>query len=369
MKEVSLINYIQKARNAEHFQLYSSLFALATPELAEKYGLTTYRNVFATAFENENRAYLANQSYTLTSVVNEKDALCDRRFRAFDLAIQSKQLSDAADEAAAASRLAYAMKPYKGAPNKPQAENIAMVKDMVELFEEQYATDVETLGLTTQLANLKQVVEEFETALYGRADERLARVSVDNMSTIRPKVDAAFADFAKLFSACYLVAAYIDNDSEKAAELEEVIDSMNARILYYHDTLARRGIGTVSGTDTGGDEPTPEPVTPEITAVYQKEGGDPENPNRIERGEQTGVKYQGFTLKGADGTLEHVIGLVNDQDYIEWIKPETISNVTETGCEFTMVPDLTEGQYKVRIETYDGGSPLVVEYPEPITLW
>ena len=81
------------------------------------------------------------------------------------------------------------------------------------------------------------------------------------------------------------------------------------------------------------------------------------------------VEYQGFTLKGQDGTLEHVIGLVNDQDYIEWIKAATISNVTETSCEFTMVPDLTEGQYKVRIETYDGGSPLVVEYPEPITLW
>ena len=136
-------------------------------------------------------------------------------------------------------------------------------------------------------------------------------------------------------------------------------------------TLSRAGLGSKPSYDSDDEEeePTPEPETPEITAVYQKEGGDPENPHRIERGEQTGVNYKGFTLKGQDGTLEHVIGLVNDYDYIEWINPETITNVTETSCEFTMVPDLAEGQYKVRIETYDGGSPLVVEYPEPITLW
>ena len=151
-----------------------------------------------------------------------------------------------------------------------------------------------------------------------------------------------------------------------------MLSLLNFRINPLPDTngrpWAKRQVGKKEDEE---DEPTPtpEPVTPEITAVYQKEGGDPENPNRIERGEQTGVNYKGFTLKGQDGTLEHVIGLVNDQDYIEWIKPETISNVTENSCEFTMVPDLTEGQYKVRIETYDGGSPLVVEYPEPITLW
>ena len=186
------------------------------------------------------------------------------------------------------------------------------------------------------------------------------------MKTLRPITDEAFNSLARTINALYAVNELTTQDETTRQELGKIIDDANSAIVRFRKTI---GNSSSSGGDEPEPTPEPEPVTPEITAVYQKEGGDPENPHRIERGKQTGVEYQGFTLKGQDGTLEHVIGLVNDQDYIEWINPETITNVTETSCEFTMVPDLTEGQYKVRIETYDGGSPLVVEYPEPITLW
>ena len=44
MKKTNEILYVRNARNAEHYQLYSSMSGLVTEEVATKYGLTTYRN-------------------------------------------------------------------------------------------------------------------------------------------------------------------------------------------------------------------------------------------------------------------------------------------------------------------------------------
>ena len=369
MKKANDISYLNNARNGEHYQLYSSLLNLVTEELAEKYGLTTYRSRFATAFAKENKVYVGNQGYIQTESVLEKSTATNLRFRALDLAIQSKQLSLEADEAAAAKRLVFEIKKYRKAAQKSQTDQIAMMKDLVDTFETEYTEDMATAGVTDLLNDLKTAVTDFETVLYERADEQMARSEMETMKSIRPKVESAFDDLANLITALYLVAAYIDNDSEKATELETLIDAINTRILHFQSTLSRRGVGTTEkGSEEETDPEEPETITPEITAVYQKEGGDPENPLLLQRGEQIALKYKGFTLKGQDGTLEHVIGLINDQDYTEWIKPETITNVTETSCEFTMVDDLTEGKYTIHIETYDGGNPLVVEYPEMITL-
>ena len=275
----------------------------------------------------------------------------------------------------AAKRLARVIKPSRGAASKPYGEETAILNDLYDkLQEESCAADVELLHLTPALTKAKEANDLYNTLYVERTREMNMLNTSASMKQLRPQTDEAFRQLALAINSYYTVNALSTKNPETETALSTMINNING-LLYQHDRTVRTrlGLGSKGKDDKPEPEPEPtpepEPVTPEITAVYQKEGGDPENPHRIERGKQTGVKYQGFTLKGQDGTLEHVIGLVNDQDYIEWINPETITNVTETSCEFTMVPDLTEGQYKVRIETYDGGSPLVVEYPEPITLW
>lgn len=271
MKQIMTIKYSSYARNAEHYQLFSGLLAIATEEFATTYKLTDFRVAFATSFDKENDAYLQNQAYEGTKSVEKANEACDRRYRLLERNVQAAQLSDSDEEVEAAERIAYVMKPYKGAPNKPHAENIAMVKDLVDALEsDKYASDVETLGLTSVLASLKQSVADFEAAYAARAGERLARASMDNMKTIRPVVEQDFANLAVLVTALYLVAAHVDNDAERAAALESVIDRMNALILDFHKKLARRGIGSTSQTNSsdpdgsgtegdGSDEDTQEP--------------------------------------------------------------------------------------------------------------
>lgn len=257
MKTILKVTYLGNARNAEHYQLYSSFLTIITEDFATKYKLTAARARFATSFAKENEAYLKNRAYEDTKLIDEKNTACDRRYRAFDLAVQSKLLGDTAAEVKAAERITFLMSPYKGAPNKPHAENIAMVKDLLEQLEsDAYSTEIETLGLTTLVASLKTSVKEFEAALSKRASERLARVSSDNLLSIRPVVEQDFADLAQLITAIYLVATYVDKDTERVAEVEKVIDAVNAEIIRYQDTLSRRGIRNASSP--GKDEETPD---------------------------------------------------------------------------------------------------------------
>ena len=364
------------ARNAEHVTLHTNLLAEVPEEVAEAQGFATPRANYAAALTQEKDCFQTDLAYSETEEMQTRDKIRDKGLYWIANVIDAYADYSLDEElAAAAKRLQLVMKRARNAGQKPNAEETSILDDVYEkLQDEANAADIEALHLTDALAKAKEANDAYNALYVERTRTMNTRNVSANMKQLRPQTDEAFRQLALAINSYYMVNSLSTKDAEKEAALSKIINNMNG-LLYQHDRTVRTRLGLGSkGKDDKPEpepEPTPEPtpVTPEITAVYQKEGGDPENPNRIERGKQTGVKYQGFTLKGQDGTLEHVIGLVNDQDYIEWINPETITNVTDTSCEFTMVPDLTEGQYKVRIETYDGGSPLVVEYPEPITLW
>ena len=375
MKKIkAIVRLLQRnARNGEHYRFHADVMNIITPALAEKYKISLIYSPYVTLFGDEKRIYKQNMKFDLTEEIEAKDRIRDELFIYLKGIIEGNLHCPIEAKKAAAKKLDFALSPYKNANELPYAENTSEIENALEeLKSEKYAPSVTELGLDEAVAQLETANLDFNETYKSRSAEKLQRSERVSMKTLRPQVDEAYVAVVNAINALYMANEIATKDEATREELGGIIDDVNALIIQLEETLGRRG--AKPGTDDEEEpepEPTPEPtpVTPEITAVYQKEGGDPENPHRIERGKQTGVEYQGFTLKGQDSTLEHVIGLVNDQDYIEWINPETISNVTETGCEFTMVPDLTEGQYKVRIETYDGGSPLVVEYPEMITLW
>lgn len=296
MKKINDISYLNNARNSEHYLLYSSLSELVTEELATKYGLTTYRERFLTAFAKENNAFVGNQGYIQTETVNEKSTATNLRFRALDLAIQSKQLSLDAEEAAAAKRLAFEIKKYRKTAQKSQTDQLAKMKDLVDLFETDYAEDMATVGVSDLLNDLKSAVTEFKAALYDRSDEQMTRSESETMKSVRPQVESAFEDLATLITALYLVAAYIDNDSEKATELETLINSINSCILHFQSTLSRRGIGSTEDKDkdpapSEGEETNPddtEQTDPEGGSGEAEEGGEETNPDDEEE-EGTGA--------------------------------------------------------------------------------
>lgn len=263
MKKISERKYLSYARNGEHFNLFQTLKGCIPQATAEELKLMAVWSVFADALDKENEAYLNSQKYENTVPLDEANRACDQRFSAFSLNVRAKVKSFVTETKQAAERVNFVLDVYKGAASKPHAENIAMVLDMTEkLQSEKYATDIETLGLTADVADLRQSAEQFQAALSAKANERLARVSAANMKTIRPVVETAFTDLADLITAIYLVAAYVDKDTAKAAKVEAIIDKMNAEILRLIDTLNRRGAGAKPEVPTTDPTTPTEPETP-----------------------------------------------------------------------------------------------------------
>lgn len=262
MKKVLKIKYCSYARNSEHFQLYSFLLADFTEELARKHKLMQYWDAFRCSLERENNAYLQNQAYKETIQINKKNETCERLFRSFYLLIQSKKLGFDDEERKEADKLLYLLKPYSGASYKPHAEHIAMIKDLVnELESESYASTVEKLGLSKYVAELKNAMLEFESAYRKRSEEKLERSTINRMKIIRPVVEKTFDELSEVISVCYIMAAYIEKDMEKAMELEEVIDHLNSAINEFHSIILRRLRSARAKTRINDDEPLEEVET------------------------------------------------------------------------------------------------------------
>ena len=359
--EMQITNlHVEHLTNGAHFTFHQNTIARAQADEHISTKCAKVLTVYVGDFAVEDETLKLSRKNFLSDDIAQTDSLRDDLFLSYRRAVKSLLEFPVADMAEAAKVLWQHIKDYNIDTQAQLDRETGMLKNLTTDLQGKYAEQVETLHLTEVVTQLAEANDRVNTLIEQRESEYANR-KVGAMRAARVKVDESYRKLVQVINALVIL--------EGEADYAEFIKLQNQSIARYK----REALGeTTSGKKEDEEDeptPTPEPVTPEITAVYQKEGGDPENPHRIERGEQTGVNYKGFTLKGQDGTLEHVIGLVNDYDYTEWINPETITNVTETSCEFTMVPDLTEGQYKVRIETYDGGSPLVVEYPEPITLW
>ncbi len=121
--------------------------------------------------------------------------------------------------------------------------------------------------------------------------------------------------------------------------------------------------------DKKDEEEEKEPVTPEITEVYSKVE-DPHDPTGITRGKETIMKWVGdFELVNETGDGPgKIIVKDNFTGVEEEVPAEDILSRSNTGCEFIMIRDFAEGEYKIRIETYDGGSLLTLEYGKLIKL-
>lgn len=256
MKSIPEINYLKSARNAEHYRLQEALLKAVPVDFATKYKLTVLRDTYSSLFEKEDAIYLQTKGFADTKELAGKDAVRDRLFRLVRLTIQSKELSLDEAEAAAATKLAFAMKPYNMAASKPDAENTAMVSDCVKkLQSDEYSPFVQSLGLTDAVVALKTANEEFDAIYSRRADEKRVKTATETLLEIRPQVDVAFLELSKAINALYMVSAVIEKDTEKEAEIGSVIDAVNAEILQFSETLSRRGVGKKTKVAPDDDSP------------------------------------------------------------------------------------------------------------------
>lgn len=270
MKKIPAITYLPRARNAEHYNLQEALLKAVSAQFATKYKLDSLRNAYQTLFEKEDSIFLQTRAFADTKELSAKDAVRDRYLRLFKATLLSKELGLSEDDAAAASRVSYAFDPYTDAAARPDAENTAMVSDMVKkLQSDTYAADLAKLGLTEIVAALKKANDEFAESYSHRADEKRIRTMNENLLETRPLVDEAARKLFEAINALYLVNDAIEKDVAKSAEIGAVMDAVNAQIVQFAETLSRRGVGKKAKVD-----PDDKPDITDPTPTPPDQGGD-----------------------------------------------------------------------------------------------
>ena len=375
MKKVKEEAPLYLARNDEHFWAHGKLIGTLTDEFVEAQGIGMLHAEYKRRYGIEDDCYITNKDSKATPEIVAADEKQDKYFSFISQTIKLSKKSPFEDKQQAATNLEFVLKPYKSAYRLSYLKESAQIKDFIKKLEEEgNAADVETLGLTETVAALKEANIAFDELLGTRSAEKRMRKEGETMVSIRPKVDEVFVIVAKAINTFYIMNEWGPKDAETRTRLETVIDGMNDVLLELETALINAGVIKKTDNkkpDEGEEEetPTPEPVKPEITEVYSKVE-DVHDPTGITRGKETIMKWVGdFELvnEAGDGPGK-IIVKDNFSGIEEEVPAEDILSRSNTGCEFIMIRDFAEGDYKIRIETYDGGSPLVLEYPEVIKL-
>lgn len=256
MKEI-IETYLARGRNAEHFQLNVDVLSVITPEFATKYKISSARGQYAALFAKEDEIYLRNQAYADTGAIDAKDRECDICFTTLTTSVDSYLHWPVAAKSEAATKLQYALKPFRKANSKPLAENRAMITNCIQaLRSDEYSASVTLLGLDEIVNLLETKNNECNALMADRLEEQRSRAEADKLREIRPQVDAAFELVRKAINAMFLMNELVDQDATKKQEIGAVIDSVNKYLLAYTATLSRRGAGAKANVKPGTDIPS-----------------------------------------------------------------------------------------------------------------
>ena len=299
-----------------------------------------------------------------TAKIADIDAQTDDLIIAIFESVRSNKKSPLAARKTAATELYNVLKPYTGCYQLAQRQEVQAVRGMLtDLKKEKAAAYVATLKLDDLVEALTGSVDQYAALLTQREEGKAENVGMAK------KVRASLVEQYDYIT----TVAFAFSVAEPSEELDNFIQKTNILI-----DSAKKAYNLRTGTKGGKEEdptvtdpsnPDEEPVTPEITEVYSKVE-DPHDPTGITRGKETIMKWVGdFELVNETGDGPgKIIVKDNFTGVEEEVPAEDILSRSNTGCEFIMIRDFAEGEYKIRIETYDGGSPLVLEYPEVIKL-
>ena len=230
-----------------------------TAEFAEKFEITQVYQPYVELVNRVKELYLQNQQFANTKALNEAKALSNRCFSSFKSMLSSYKNWPDVEIQSTYEAIYYIAKPYWKAYTKPIAENIAMQMDLISsLRADEVRESVSLLGLDTIVNEMEAAILSYNNYYLARADERLTRALADKMKDLRKQTDTAFKQLAEVISALFVVNSIVTKETEKVAELEAMIDGINAVLLEYTVPISRRGRGTKADVDPGTPLPDSE---------------------------------------------------------------------------------------------------------------
>ena len=241
MNELEIL-HLYMLRNNEHFQFMTFVDNLIVKYGAGELGIDDVYNGFKTLLTSEDNALRIELGSIKSKALEGADKLRDNTWRALDLRIDAALLIPIEDEQASAAVLRRVFNLYGDPRRLIYVEETSVISNLVaDLLLPANSPHVEKLGLTTWVAKLKSLNEEFQT-LFSQRNEEFAGRDSGNVHDIRIQVDPAYEKILAKIN------AQVELGLAKPV-VANFIAELNEQIKYYKTTLAGRE-GRSKGNDT-----------------------------------------------------------------------------------------------------------------------
>ena len=248
MKEISDIN-IQRMNNGAHFTFVSNILARAEADTAVKEKASELVSNFKAAVTAEDEALKISQKSLLTDDIAKADNDRDALYAGYKKAVEGFLAMPVADMAQAAKVLSQHIKDYKINTAGQLDKETGLLVNFITDLEGKFSAQVNTLGLTPFVTNLKEANERVRTLTLQRTNEKMS-ITVGALKTARTASDDAYRALVKMVNALALVFGEKDYTS--------FIDYVNTEITHYkREVLNQKSTSpsTSGGTTDGGTKP------------------------------------------------------------------------------------------------------------------
>ena len=248
MKEISDIN-IQRMNNGAHFTFVSNILARAEADTAVKEKASELVSNFKAAVTAEDEASKISQKSLLTDDIAKADSDRDTLYAGYKKAVEGFLAMPVADMAQAAKVLSQHIKDYKINTAGQLDKETGLLVNFITDLEGKFSAQVNTLGLTAFVTNLKEANERVRTLTLQRTNEKMG-ITVGALKTARTASDDAYRSLVKMVNALALVFGEKDYTS--------FIDYVNTEITHYkREVLNQKSTSpsTSGGSTDGGTKP------------------------------------------------------------------------------------------------------------------
>ena len=223
MKEIYDIN-IQRMNNGAHFTFVSNILARAEADTAVKGKASELVSNFKAAVAAEDEALKISQKSLLTDEIAQADSDRDALYAGYKKAVEGFLAMPIADMAQAAKILSQHIKDYKINTADQLDKETGLLVNFISDLEDKYAAQVEKLGLTAFVTNLKEANERVRTLTLQRTNEKIG-ITVGALKTARTASDDAYRALVKMVNALALVFGEKDYTA--------FIDYVNTEVTHY----------------------------------------------------------------------------------------------------------------------------------------
>jgi SMC interacting uncharacterized protein involved in chromosome segregation len=240
---------LHNLHNNEHFQFMTDFDKLIILYLATELGIDSLYPAFKSALTAEDTAIRIELGSLKSKTIEQLDKLRDRILTAISLRLKSTLLSPFDDEIESAEALKRVVDLYGDVRNISYNEESAALTNLVNNMQlPANETHIVKVGITTWVAELKRVNEQFITVFNERNSELSVRESGD-VRPVRKQLDPIYEQMVEKINASIVLETAKPN-------VAAFVGEHNQKIEYYRTTLAARS-GRKKGKDDKKEDDTP----------------------------------------------------------------------------------------------------------------